>query len=73
MGDDQLIMTLLSVLDVVTVRGGSGLNAQSSEMLLEYALYPYEFLDSTLNWYMSPAINSTTVYYGLGIFEAKTE
>ena len=37
-GDDQLTLTLLSVLDVVTVRGASGLNAQSSEMLLEYAL-----------------------------------
>ncbi len=34
-GDDQLIVTLLSVLDVVTVRGGSGLKAQSSETLLE--------------------------------------
>ena len=73
MGDDQLTLTLLTVLDVVTVRGGSGLNAQSIEMLLEYALYPYEFLDSTLNWYMTPAINSTTVYNGLAIFEANTE
>jgi hypothetical protein len=72
-GDDQLTLTLLTVLDVVTVRGGSGLYAQSIEMLLEYALYPYEFLDSTLNWYMTPAINSTTVYNGLAIFEANTE
>ena len=35
MGDDQLTVTLFSVLDVVTVSGGSALYAQSSEMLLE--------------------------------------
>ena len=34
-GDVQVIVTWLSEFAVIAVRGGSGLNAQSSEMLLE--------------------------------------
>ena len=37
-GVDHVIVTWLSEFAVINVRGGSGLYAQSSEMLLEYVL-----------------------------------
>ena len=48
-GVDHEITTLSAEFDVVTVDGGSGMNAHNIVIGLEQLLQPYEFRLSTLN------------------------
>ena len=56
-----MIVTFSSAFAVVIVVGGSAMNAHNKVFVLEYAEYPYELSDSTLNSYVVPKVKPVAV------------